>query len=769
MQQILSLILFLLIFFGPIPLCLYLTTHRNPKSIVSSPIKSVLDIATFWCVIQISIGFCLGSLARFTLLPALALEMALIGLGSCLLYANPRLRANLGQHWNLAFQPKFRRSELVVLASIAFVGFVLLERLATQPFVNSDTLWFHGPIIARWYQTGSFSQLDPLGNWIIAHPHAQNYPYTWTVLSVFCLLPFQQDFLAALPIFLSWLMLGLAGFLLAIHFGATRFYALSCVALVLFAPYLINQITTLYIDLPLATVSIVSFYYLVTHQTTRSGKDAFLFWASAGIIAGIKTPGLIYTTGLVVLFGILELQAVFLKPRLSSESKLQFTGLGILLFLFLGSFWYIGLDTKMGLSALETFLPILSGMDQETLSTYASAGDLIPLPATQPTALQQTWIYINYLQSKTLTAQFDFTNGSHWSVFSKQALVRFQLPFVILVAQAILTPFAWFKCRTKSQRRKLTVLSLVFFAAFFLYWNTPFSGYNMTPLVGLNMRYGFAGFGMLGVIAAVSASTIRTNEKFITAAVVLSAISGVISSAAFDKLRAQYLMGNIISGPSKLAGNIFSNPSEGFRDLFDLLTGIGITDVAIYLVVFAILITALALSKYWLSYCPTMTPVIISNHLKGITIATFIAIALAASVHLQHVRDLNRQRVYQDIYGVIEEAVEPGERIAYFASHQSYLFYSKNLDRAVIHVWPEDGNVSNLIDELERANVKVLAVNLGELGHNDFRYSYDYDRKTVGESLTSLSAPGGPLTPIFDEGLTGQGSNRGLTLYQLNS
>lgn len=111
---------------------------------------------------------------------------------------------------------------------------------------------------------------------------------------------------------------------------------------------LLNQVTTLHIDLPVATFFTVGLYFALLYYKTRSPLDFSLFLASMGVLAGIKTPGIIYAGFLVSLLAGLELCRAAKTPSLPkalratvSRWRHPLIGLGFLALLFLGGFWYV--------------------------------------------------------------------------------------------------------------------------------------------------------------------------------------------------------------------------------------------------------------------------------------------------------------------------------------------------------------------------------------------------------------------------------------------
>lgn len=175
LQHLGELIALLVIVSGPVPLAIaVLQTYQS--SARTSLAYSLLCTLTVWSVLQITLGIGLGSWHQLTLTGVMVTEMIVLTLGWLFGIA---LKAPPWQSWcrsSLRLQRPLQAPELIVLASIFLVGTLLLEKIATQPITNFDSLWFHLPAVARWYQTGSLTLLDPAGYWIFEHPDAANYP-----------------------------------------------------------------------------------------------------------------------------------------------------------------------------------------------------------------------------------------------------------------------------------------------------------------------------------------------------------------------------------------------------------------------------------------------------------------------------------------------------------------------------------------------------------------------------------------------------------------
>ncbi|WP_275333837.1 phospholipid carrier-dependent glycosyltransferase [Nodosilinea sp. PGN35] len=730
---------------------MWLVGRYQSTSEKSAIAKSLLSTLTLWCLIQIGLGLALGSLHQFALRPVLAAETTLAIAGVLLLSSSPKARASEG-HWRMPLaRPQLQPGEMFILAALGFTALVLLHRIATQPFTNYDTLWFHGPIVARWYQTASLSQLDPLGNWIIQHPDAQGYPYNWHVLSVFCLLPWGQDLFMALPMLLAWAMLGLSIYLLSREGGADRIYALAAAVLVLVMPFLLNHVTTLHIDLPLAAIYTVSLYYCVAYHHTRQGWQAFLCLASAGLLAGIKTPGLVYAALVIGLLG-LSLGLAWLRGGASRQRSYLTRGtsvgkadapavakprsgtaliwLGLVAGLGLGGFWYLSNGLSVGSLSASNLVAQAPGL---------------PPQAETVSQLQRLWQPASDLQSTTLTAQFHWHNPSHWGILGSQALVRLQLPLLALAGPVLLVPYAWLKSPTPQSRQRLIGLFGLFVITAFLYWNTPYSaGGDLSPLAGFNLRYGFPALGLLAAVAALCASRLRLPQRWVTATVLVSSILGIVSSTIFDQIRTQSIVGLQAFWPSQLVDQLRREPGEAIATLWPLITGLGLTASLTYLTLF---LGLCGLCLIGVRRPPRPAP-LLRPWPRALALLLSAVVLVTVTGQWQQARAANRQLVYRGIDDAIAQ-LQPGQRIAYFSSAQSYLLYGKQLDQAVLHL-PPDTDAADWVESLRQANVALVAT-----GPNPPSAS----RAAV---FSSVTVPQGPLVP-----LSGDSSDRRLRLYQL--
>ncbi len=776
-QHLWELILFLIIAVGPIPLSLSLAfENQNENSNYSFP-HFLLILLTGWSIVQVCTGLILGSADRLNISAVIIAEIMICAIGSILIYTKNR-RAFRFSQWQIPQLKQPSLSEFLIIFAAAFAGFVLCETLATKPTTNYDSLWFHLPAIVRWYQTHSLTLLDPAGNWIFEHEQARVYPYNWHVLSALCILPFREDFLAAFPLLIAWVLEGTAVYLLSLKFGSTRIYAMGAASLVLTVPMMLNQVNTIHPDLPLAAIFTVGLYLGLSYHSSRSLSELSLFLASTGMLAGIKITGLVYAVSLLGGFAILEIKRFalnknsivanfrirhFLKPVLLC---------GIACCLLLGGFWYArnllhvnypvgdGGEIKVPLQPV----PLPSPVPSPTPPVQQPTPTLPPLPTPpvqQPTPripappaspLFKIW-------QSTLAAQFNPSNISHWQTLGLQIMIRLQLPFLAIALQVLAAPLALIQAKNRTINQNNVILTVVLISTGILYLITPYTSGTageaigqLSPLLGFNLRYGFPFLSLLGIAAAATATKLKTPNQVVAAVVLVSSISGIISSTIFDIIRNASFTGNSIVWGSWLIDRFKSNLGEAINLVIKILAP-NFKNLGIYpLLYIGLLLLAWIFSKHnpsliWLKNLLAT----LKKTSYIMIISACIALIVSASWVAREKRDVARAELYRGIYEYIDKNTVFNERIGFFLSSRSYLFYGKNLDRQVLYVPFRADRLPAWIDNLRKN--KISTVGFGPLTETD-----EYTR----QALSWLTSAQGPLEPVF-----GKDFNTESVLYRL--
>ncbi|HEY9300185.1 MAG TPA: hypothetical protein VIQ31_28240, partial [Phormidium sp.] len=574
-QHLWELILFLIIVFGPIPLSLSLAfKNQNENKNYSFP-HFLLVLLTGWSIAQVCIGLILGSAERLNISAVIIAEILICAIGLILIYAKNHTAFTFSQLPLPRIKQPLDQSEYLIIVAAAVTGFLLLKTLATKPTTNFDSLWFHLPAIARWYQTHSFTLLDAAGNWIFEQEQARVYPYNWHVLSALCVIPFKEDFLAAFPLLIAWVLEGIAVYLLSVKFGATRIHGMAAASLVLTVPMMLNQVNTIQPDLPLAAIFTVGLYLGLSYHSSRSQSELSLFLAAAGMLAGIKITALVYAASLLGGLAILEIKRFALnKNSTSANFRIRRFIKPVLLCgiagcLFLGGFWYVRnllhINYPVG-DASEIKVPL-----QPVSLSSPVPGPTPTLPAPPASPLFKIW-------QSTLAAQFNPSNISHWQTLGLQIIIRLQLPFMAIALQVLAAPLALIERKTRIINQNNIILIILLASTGILYVITPYTSGTagewigqISPLLGFNLRYGFPFLSLLGTAAAATATQLKTRNQVVVAVVLVGSIWGITSSTIFDIIKNSSFTGKSIVWGSGLIDTFKSNFGEAINILLKVL------------------------------------------------------------------------------------------------------------------------------------------------------------------------------------------------------
>ena len=755
-QHLWELILFLIILVGPIPLSLSLAFENHKENNNYSSPHFLLVLLTGWSIAQVCIGLILGSADRLNISAVIIAEMLICAIGLTLIFTKNHKTFTFSEWPIPQLKQPLGPSESLIIFATAVAGFLLLKTLATKPTTNYDSLWFHLPAIARWYQTHSFTLLDAAGNWIFEQEQARVYPYNWHVLSALCVIPFKEDFLAAFPLLIAWLLEGIAVYLLSVKFGSTRIHGIAAASLVLTVPMMLNQVNTIHPDLPLAAIFTVGLYLGLSYHSSRSQSELSLFLAATGMLAGIKITGIVYAASLLGGLAILEIKR-FAVNKKSTPANFRIRHFlkpvllcGIACCLLLGCFWYAR-------NLLQINYPVGEvGSIKVPLQPFALPSPLPgqALPVQQPPAspLLKIW-------QSTLAAQFNPSNISHWQTLGLQIIIRLQLPFLAIALQVLAAPLALIKGKTRIINQNNVILIILLASTGILYLITPYTSGTagdsigqLSPILGFNLRYGFPFLSVLAVAAAATATLLKTPNLVVLAVVLVSGLFGITSNTIFDYIKNASFTGDSIVWGSLLIDNFKSNPIEAINSIWKIL-GPSWQDILPYPIFYLV---SLALAAILWKINPGFGWL---NHLfpsrrKSIYIVIIgVCIGLIVIGHWREKRDFARTELYRGIYEYIDKNTVPDERIGFFLSSRSYLFYGRNLDRQVLYVPFRADRLSAWIDNL-RQN-KIRTVGFGPLTETN---------AATRKALSWLTSAQGPLQPVF-----GKDFNTESVLYRLKN
>lgn len=764
-QNSLNLLLFLLILLGPFPLALSYLSLSQYWRWHSSLAHRLLFLLTTWSVLSISMGLVLGALGQLKLGVVIAADLVLL-VGGFLLLRHKVLPEGQILKLLLPINLRLEKHELLILNSVGFVGVYLLVTLLTSPIVDFDSLWFHLPAIARWYQAQALTLLDPSGSWIFDHPDATSYPYNWHVLALLCLLPFRNDILVAFPQLIAWIMLGLSVYLLGREFGANRFYSLASMALLLSTPIIMGHVIAFQVDLPLASIFLTSLYFAYSCHRTRSPIEFSLFIASLGLLIGIKIIAVCYAVLIAGFWAVLEIHrlvtikkrhrdaALFLAddfdwhslPPLNLNRYLFCLTWGF--FFLLTCYWYVSdyreFHIALAHASAQAHTPVFKTASESlSISTDGSWSKL----------LQQ----LNQLQQSTLTYQFNFRTLSHWKSLASYAIPKFQIPIVVMMAQVLLLPYGLLRNPKKIVWTSLLPLIALCFLVGFFYWNTPYtaggagsSPDNLGASASGNMRYGFPFVGFLAVTSAVAANITQTSRKIVLLMVWLSGLLGIIISNLNNSVKVNTLMGYAPVGASNfLLERLFHGVMGKYLVFLP-----SVFFYSVFYIVITVLIAQLLNDKYVKAWRLDLSPVL-NRNTKYSVIGISLIFTLICFSAAQAVRDAQRTEVYGGIHEYLDQTMSSGEKIAYFSSrrcYRGYLLAGKDLNRTVLHRQPDLDNPAQWVGNLHQEGVNLVAI--GPL-LDPTSPEGQFQKKLVQDKV---------LSPIFGQNSSGQA----IAIFRLN-
>lgn len=653
MQHLWESVVFLLILLGPLPLCLSVIVTLESGKARSSPTHCWLVLLTCWSIIETCIGLFLGFVKQFTPSGVLISELILFLAGLIFFKYVKRQTSSSFSKWLVLTQP-LSRHETLIVGAVACVGLALLWRLAAEPITDYDSLMYHLPTMANWYQTASFTmmeQFDPTrGNpakWKEFVDMNSRFPYNWEVLCALFLIPFKEDFLVAFPNLIAWVLLGLSVYLLCSKIGVSRIPAMASSAFVLTLPLVIYNVHSMHVDLPLGSFFMVSLYLALCYNLTRTLHYFALFLATLGMLAGIKITGLVYGSLLIGVLALMEGKFILLERPINPASRPKkfvtvFVITGIFCLLSLGGFWYLR-------NLIETGNPLAY--------VRVQLGNFIIFPG--PMGFTE-------LRTTSLLYLFDPGNLSHWETLLRQVKSWLDVPFLAMALHVLLLPIAIRTGHRQMRNEHLVGLLALVIITGLLHWITPFSGNDgsnrpLSPWIGQQFRFAFPFLGALAVGAGAGATVLRTRDEAMVAVVLISSVLAMTETLTLY-IGVALLLG---WGMYEAIGWIRPNKS-----------------VPIFL------------------------------ELSGRVIAIFILVGFiaAATFLARQKREVRRGQVYGGIVEYIENHIGLNETIGYLLSHRSYLFYGKKLNRRVLYVPSQHWYLSEWLGVLQRQGVSVVAV-----------------------------------------------------------
>ena len=496
-RHIADIVMFLVVVLAPLPLCLSVLVATEDEERRRGPAHSVLVILACWCITETAVGIVLGLAHGLALTWMMVAETLVLAGGvvclSRVLRASPRASAAA------AFRSTWRPDAhaVVILGALACLGVALLWTLSVQPINEWDSLFYHLPTLANWYEAGHFARLAPQTDL------TTSYPYGWEVVSALLLMPFREDFLVALPNLIAWILLGLSIACIGLELGAATTAGVAAAALLLTLSGVADNVNTIHVDIALGAFFMAALYFALLHLQTKSMKWLGLCLAALGIVAGVKTSGLAYSALLLAL--LLALRSAGGTRTARQVEKADWSGwaiaiVGICCCLLTGGFWYIKNWVELG----NPLGPVA-----------VRIGGLVLFPGS---------IQAGELRATTLLHVFRPLSGAYWRSALSDGREYLGLSFIGLALLALAAlPSLLVRKKGISNRRLLGLLGLAALTGL-LHAATPLSGQY-----GSNLRYAVPFYGTLALVAAAGATAARVPGLALVAIVLVGVATHLLA------------------------------------------------------------------------------------------------------------------------------------------------------------------------------------------------------------------------------------------------
>jgi hypothetical protein len=500
---------FSLLLVSPLPALLagFIYLSKRPYSLR----RLTMGLSVGWCIFQAAIAFILGSIISLTYgyIFISQILLLLIGVGLLSRIEKSSLRELAGSIQNL----NFGIEEKILLISICLIGFIFWYQISSQPISDFDSLYYHLPMTVNWFQTGSLERLPEFGQ-------NSQYPYNWELLATLFIFPFHTDFQVLFVNMIAWFLFGVSVVVLSVELGAKRLPSIFVASIVMLIPITRTQLNSLHVDLTFVGFFLTSLYFLLDFLRTRDMWSLNLFFASVGMMLGVKMSGLGYVI-LLVVCGI----GIWFDEKSSRkfDQKNLYTAIpGFIFMCALGGYWYIanwlevgnplgylkvsagpvvifkGLDMKSYLAIIHPQFYELTPLVQQLYDDCENLGDCIP--------------------RTTLMSVFNPMEKEDWQILWLEIRSQGGWQLFLIVA---LVPFGIYNLAKQRGFRSGIMVSfiLVLLGSLLLFLLTPYSGDNgshqwqITPWIGQAFRYALPFFGVLSIISALGFS-ILTPPKF---------------------------------------------------------------------------------------------------------------------------------------------------------------------------------------------------------------------------------------------------------------
>jgi hypothetical protein len=474
---------------GPVPVILTMARYWTALPLA----ERLAAYLVAWSAIQIVVGQVLGHLGVLRLETVLGIYAG-AALAVALLARRGYVRLSTVR-WPSALL-SLDKWTMILTAMLVAVAIVLVGKLLIYPTTDYDSLNYHLPVMARWYNTQSLVMEKWHREQFFYFP--EYYPYGWEILGTLFILPLREDFAVMLPNVLAWVLLGLSVWSILMRLRLSMAYVLAGTALVLTAPVVTNLMFTVHVDLALGAFFLAALALLLAYHETRRIAAGVTAVAALALATGIKTTGLMYAVMLLFASAVV-LEWPWAQWIRSRRSIAKLAGIALALgfgAVVIGGGWYLR-------NWLETGNPLYP--------IRIALGNLTVFPGLVTSA---------DIARTTLAVMFDVQRADHWNALFSALNSELSWPgLLLLVLGAAGVIVTLLRYRSVARFREKLLIILLSGLTLLLYMHLPFTGDNgsrgwqITPWIGTQMRFAVAFLGMWTIMATCGAETLRIPSK----------------------------------------------------------------------------------------------------------------------------------------------------------------------------------------------------------------------------------------------------------------
>jgi len=226
---------------------------------------------------------------------------------------------------------------IVLVWWVAFIGYLF-------PSYTWDALWYHLPIVGFIIQSGAIQENPApfmIDQFMNIFPKNIELLFLWNIIFM------ESDMITDLSQLFFSIMGVLTIYSIAVKLGMERVYAMYSGILFFFAPIIILQSSTNYVDVAVSVLFIIAINFLITHQGER--LPILLAGIATGILLGSKGSGPLFVGVLSVailvrgvMFYLTSFKSLHLEGRGGLIKAIRgYTLYFLLPSVLLGGYWYI--------------------------------------------------------------------------------------------------------------------------------------------------------------------------------------------------------------------------------------------------------------------------------------------------------------------------------------------------------------------------------------------------------------------------------------------